>query len=86
MQVSISSEFQQFIEQQLALGKYTTPSEIVGEALRLLQSHDRDAFVNDLRQKIAVGMDQLDRGDSVKADEVFKELRHRNLQFQAKSR
>jgi antitoxin ParD1/3/4 len=86
MQVSISSEFQQFIEQQLALGTYATPNEVVGEALRLLQSHGRDAFVNDLRQKIAVGIDQLDRGDSVEANEVFEELRHRNSQFQAKSR
>jgi antitoxin ParD1/3/4 len=88
VEVSISSEFQQFIEQQVSLGAYTTPSEVVGDALRLLQLHDREreALVNDLRQKIAVGIEQLDRGDAVEAGEVFEELRRRNEQFQAKSR
>jgi antitoxin ParD1/3/4 len=88
VEVSISSEFQQFIERQVSLGAYMTPSEVVGDALRLLQLHDREreALVNDLRQKIAVGIEQLDRGDSVDASEVFDELRRRNAQFQTKSR
>ena len=88
MEVSISSEFQQFIERQVSLGAYTTPSEVIGDALRLLQLHDREreALVNDLRQKIAVGIEQLDRGDSIGAGEVFDELRRRNAQLQEKSR
>ena len=36
--------------------------------------------------KIAVGIEQLDRGDSIDAGEVFDELRRRNAQVQAKSR
>jgi antitoxin ParD1/3/4 len=94
VEVSISSEFQQFIERQVSLGAYTTPSEVVGDALRLLQLHDREreALFNDLRQKIAIGVEQLDRGDSrdrgdsIDAGEVFNELRRRNAQLQAKSR
>ena len=88
MEISISPEFQQFIEGQLALGAYATPSEVVGDALRLLQLHDREreTLVSNLRQKIAVGLEQLDRGEAVGADEVFDELRRRNAQYQAKSR
>lgn len=88
MEISISPEFQQFIEGQVALGAYATPSEVVGDALRLLQLHDREreALVSDLRQKIAVGVEQLDRDATVGADEVFDELRRRNSQYQAKSR
>ena len=88
MEISVSPEFQQFIEGQLALGAYATPSEVVGDALRLLQLHDREreTLVSNLRQKIAVGVGQLDRGETVGADEVFDELRRRNAQHQAKSR
>ena len=70
------------------MGAYATPSEVVGDALRLLQLHDREreTLIGDLRQKIAVGLEQLERGESVSADEVFAELRHRNAQRQAPSR
>ncbi|WP_428308684.1 type II toxin-antitoxin system ParD family antitoxin [Lacipirellula sp.] len=88
MEISISPEFQQFIEGQLALGAYATPSEVVGDALRLLQLHDRERemLVSDLRQKVAVGLEQIDRGETVAAHDVFEELRRRNAQHQAQSR
>lgn len=88
MEISLSPEIKQFIEGQLALGAYTTPSEVVGDALRLLQLHDREreALVSDLRQKITVGLEQIDRGETVEAAEVFDELRRRNAQSQAKGR
>lgn len=87
MEISLSPEFKQFIEGQVALGAYATPSEVVGDALRLLQLHDREreTLVGDLRQKIAVGIEQLDRGETVEAGEVFSELRRRNAQYQAKT-
>jgi antitoxin ParD1/3/4 len=88
VEISISPEFKQFIKGQVALGAYATPSEVVGDALRLLQLHERDreALASGLRQKIAVGLEQLDRGETVEADEVFDELRRRNAQYQAKAR
>ena len=62
--------------------------DVVGDALRLLQLHDRDrhALVEDLRMKVAAGLQQLDRGDSASAAEVFAELRERNVRFQANAR
>ncbi|HEX6963295.1 MAG TPA: type II toxin-antitoxin system ParD family antitoxin [Lacipirellula sp.] len=84
MEVSISSELQPFIEKQVATGAYATASEVVGDELRLLQLHEREReeLVGDLRKKIAVGLEQLDRGESVDSAEVFAELRSRNAQFQ----
>lgn len=87
LEVSISNEFQQFIQGQIALGAYTTPSEVVGDALRLLQLHEREreSLASELRKKIAVGLEQLDRGESVASAEVFAELRQRNAAIRANS-
>jgi antitoxin ParD1/3/4 len=79
VEIPLSSEFQHFIEQQVATGAYATPSEVVGDALRLLQFHEREReeLVSTLRKKIAIGLEQLDRGDSMGSEEVFAELRQR---------
>jgi len=84
MELSLSSDLQQFVDQQIAIGAYGTPSEVVGDALRLLRLHElqRNALIEDLREKVAVGIEQLDRGESYTADEVFGELRRRNASFQ----
>jgi antitoxin ParD1/3/4 len=88
MNISLPGELEQFVENQVSLGAYSTPSEVVGDALRLLQLHDRErqALVDDLRKNVAVGIDQLDRGDTVSAAEVFAELRERNARVQAGAR
>jgi antitoxin ParD1/3/4 len=80
VEIPISSEFQNFIERQVATGAYATPGEVVGDALRLLQFHEREReeLVSELRKKVAVGLEQLDRGESIDSAEVFAELRRRN--------
>jgi len=88
MNVSIPSDLQQFIESQVSLGAYATASEVVGDALRLLQLHDRErqALVDDLRRKVVAGIEQLNNGDSISAAEVFDELRARNAQLKSAAR
>jgi antitoxin ParD1/3/4 len=78
--LSIPPELQTFVEAQVAAGAYASPSEVVGDALRLLHFHEREraALIQDLRARIAVGLDELDRGESIEADQVFAELRQRN--------
>ena len=67
----------------MAAGSYLSPSEVVGDALRLLRHHEleRAALIADLRQKIDVGIEQLDRGEFIPADEVFRGLRERNARI-----
>lgn len=80
MDLSLPGDLEQFVEQQVAVGAYSSPSEVVGDALRLMQLHEREraALVEDLRQKIAVGVGQLERGQSISADDVYAELKQRN--------
>ena len=53
-------ELGQFVEQQLALGKYQTEQELVVNAVRVLREVEiqQRQFHNDIQ----LGIDQLDRG------------------------
>lgn len=65
MNVSLISELEKFITGKVASGRYNSASEVVREALRLLEEHDRArgaqiaAFNQELGQRLA----SLDRGE-----------------------
>ncbi len=63
MTVEIPSEFQRFVNQVIGSGSYTTESEVVGDALRLLQQ--RRQRIEELRREIQPALDQLDRGEGI---------------------
>jgi putative addiction module CopG family antidote len=58
-------------------GRYQTTSEVVQEALRLLQHQERERGVGlkQLKAKLQRGALQVQRGELLDADEVFEELR-----------
>ncbi len=58
---TIPAEFEPFIAHQLATGRYRSAEEVVSNALRLLCEQELLA----LRQKIQMGIDQLDRGEEI---------------------
>ena len=67
MNVSLTPELERRIAERFESGRYASASEIVREGLRLL--FEAEASVADrrrrLRAEIAVGLDQLDRGETV---------------------
>jgi antitoxin ParD1/3/4 len=79
LNVSLTPELSRFIEGRLHSGKYQTASEVVREALRLLEARDRApvADVTELRAEIELGLDQLRRGEAVDGDAFFDALRAR---------
>jgi putative addiction module CopG family antidote len=58
-------------------GRYQTTSEVVREALRLLERHEqgRDEAFHQLKTKLERGVGQAERGELIGGDEVFGELR-----------
>ena len=66
MNVSLTPKLEQWIAEKVSSGLYTSASEVVREAIRLLQDHQklRELRVEELRHRIAIGIDQLDRGYS----------------------
>ena len=70
MNVSLTPELERFIRQKVDSGFYTSSSEVVREALRLLEEQDRlKAWkLDELRKAIQEGIDSLERGEGVPFD------------------
>jgi antitoxin ParD1/3/4 len=62
MNVSLTPELEAMIRQQVDTGRYNNASEVVREALRLLDEHQRRQH---LRSLLAVGLEQAQRGELV---------------------
>ena len=77
MQNSVSSELQQFIDDQLASGAYSTPEDVLRAAMAALkQSHQFGDFApGELDQLIARGERSLDSESPLAAKRVFDEIR-----------
>jgi len=55
----IPAEFEPFIANQLATGRYHSAQDVVLDALRLLREQGHET----LRKEIQIGVDELDRGE-----------------------
>jgi putative addiction module CopG family antidote len=55
--VSIPTEYEPFVEGVVQQGTYHNPTEVVGEALRLLARREQ------LLRDVKAGVEQLDRGE-----------------------
>ena len=64
MNVSLTPELEQLINQKVSTGMYHSASEVIREALRLLKEHDalRKIRHEELRREIAIGMEQIKKG------------------------
>lgn len=76
MNVSLTLELEQFIKDKVNSGKYNSVSEVIGEALRLLDERDRfqEQRLAELKAKIREGIEELERGEGIDAEEVFAEI------------
>ena len=73
--VSFTPEQAEFLASCVASGRYQSTSEVVREAIRLLEDHQarREAEVVRARELIQEGADQLDRGEVVDGETFFRE-------------
>jgi antitoxin ParD1/3/4 len=75
--VSLTPELDAFLQSRVKSGRYQTTSEVVREALRLLerQERERDEAFQQLKARLETGAAQAERGELLDGDEVFDELR-----------
>lgn len=93
LNISLTPELAALIDGKVTSGMYPTASEVVREGLRLLHEQDeiRRIRLEELRREIAVGTEQLERGEGTiyasgkdVADKIKAEGRKRGkLQEQA---
>ena len=75
--ISITPELDAFLRSRVKSGRYQTTSDVVREALRLLerQEKEREEGLRHLKAKLERGAAQAKRGELIDGDEVFNELR-----------
>jgi antitoxin ParD1/3/4 len=69
---TLGSHYEAFIKRQLASGRYNNASEVVRDALRLME--ERERRLKSLDQMIYRGIAQADAGDVYDAEEFLREL------------
>ena len=86
MNVSLTIQLEELVQQKVSSGRYNSASEVIRETLRLLEERDelKELKLQALKKDIALGLDQADRGEIVDADQVFAELRKRNRPLTSK--
>ncbi|OUL31158.1 CopG family transcriptional regulator [Nostoc sp. T09] len=75
MYIQIKPELEQFIQAQLASGRFASADEVINEAFKLLQ--EREKRIEELRQKIAVGTEQIAKGQVTDGEVVFARLQEK---------
>jgi antitoxin ParD1/3/4 len=80
MNVSLTPELERFVASKVGSGRYTSNSEVVREALRLLEEHDQarnlqlTAFNQELTQRLAA----LDQGKHLNPKTVRERLQQKS--------
>lgn len=69
MNVSLTDPMEQFVRQKVAVGDYGNASEVVREALRLLQQRD-EVWKADVRDKIRQGMESIRAGRTIPSEQM----------------
>jgi antitoxin ParD1/3/4 len=85
--VSLTPELEEFIQKKVTSGRYTSASEVVREALRLLEDQEkviaaqRKEFRAELERRTA----SLQRGEGLDGEKVFAAIRRKSSERRKKS-
>ncbi len=76
MNVNLTPELEQLVQRKVKTGRYNSASEVVREALRMMEQRDeyRAITKEEIRHKIAPGLESLRQGKGVDSDTVFARL------------
>lgn len=83
MNVSLTPELKQFVENEVAGGMYQTASEVIRAGLRRLKDEQQarrpktPKTLPELEAALLESVERFDRGEGVDGEEVFRRLRRR---------
>ncbi len=87
MNVSLTPELEEFVQSKVENGRYNSASEVIREALRLLEEHEKSriaqlaAFNEELGRRLA----SLDRGEGVDGRTVRARLQRKSQERRQRS-
>ena len=77
MNLSLSPELAQFVQTKVASGTYSSESEVALAGLSLLKDIDAlyQGRYEELREQVAQGVAEAERGELIDSEQVFRKLR-----------
>ena len=77
MNVNLTPKLEQFVTGKVSSGRYNSASDVVREALRLLEEQDRirASQLAQLNAELSRQLASLDRGEAVKGEDVFARIK-----------
>ena len=72
MNVSLTPNLEKWVQQKVSTGMYSSSSEVVREALRVLAQYEKSQQekLDSLRTEVLLGVSQVDMGNVVAFDEI----------------
>jgi antitoxin ParD1/3/4 len=80
MIIQLYEEREQFIRSLMQEGGFESEGEVIDTALRLLQEHEQQAMLAELRREIEIGLKEADRGELAPFDPLATLERIRSRQ------
>ncbi|PSN19146.1 type II toxin-antitoxin system ParD family antitoxin [filamentous cyanobacterium CCP5] len=79
MEISLSPEIEQYVQDKVSSGQYATASEEFLAGIQLLKDIDRiyQGRYEALRQDVKIGLEAAERGEMVDSETVFSQLHER---------
>lgn len=86
MNLSLTPELESFVHTRVQTGRYNSASEVVREALRLLEDHEvaRTAQLDNFRKEIDQRLASLDPGKGIDGETVFARIREKSASLRKK--
>jgi antitoxin ParD1/3/4 len=80
MNVSLTPELDNFVAGKVESGRYNSASEVIREALRMLEEHDRSrsAQLAAFNREVGARLASLDRGEHVKPEAVRRRIEQKS--------
>jgi antitoxin ParD1/3/4 len=80
MNVSLTPDLEQFVQTKVESGRYNSASEVVREALRLLEDHEqvRATQLAEFNRELGRRLASLDRGERVDPAKVRSRLKRKS--------
>jgi antitoxin ParD1/3/4 len=78
MEIHLTPEQERIIHNAIAAGRFATPDQAIGEALRYMDEYHIKLAA--LHSDVQIGLDQLDRGEGIVIEDIhayFEDIKRR---------
>jgi antitoxin ParD1/3/4 len=79
MSISLSQIHEQFVLSKIQSGRFATVDEVIEKAFQLLEEQEQEyaLWLEDTREKVKVGLEEIERGEVLDTEVVINQLKEK---------